>query len=352
MDDSTLRVIGGVDCHSATHHAVALDQHGQRLGDRQFAATATGYRQLLQWLQHFGTLQAVGVEATASYGAGLTRCLTAAGIHVIEINQPHRHLRSRRGKTDAVDAEAAARAVRSGEARGLPKDTTGIVEAIRQLRLVRASAIKSRTAAVVQLRDLITTAPGAVRARLDRLPLASQLSACVRLRPNQQRLHMPLDAAKLALRTLSTRVRALDAEIAALDQHLAALVSSAAPRTLRHFGVGVATAAQLLISGGQNIHRLRSEATFAHLCAAAPIPASSGLSNRHRLNPYGDRHANAALYTIAIVRLRHCPRTRAYVARRTSQGLSKRDILRCLKRYIARELFHALRADLATLSTT
>jgi transposase len=351
MDQTHIRVIGGVDCHAATHHAVALDQQGRRLADREFRATAAGYRQLLSWLHAFGTPEAVGVESTSSYGAGLTRVLIAAGIRVVEINQPHRHLRSRRGKSDAVDAEAAARMVLSGEATGLPKDTTGIVEAIRQLRVVRTSALKSRTAAYGQLRDLILTAPTPLRMRLAGQPLAARVQTCARLRPALSRVREPLEATKVALRTLSTRVQALDAEIATLDEQLAALVAVAAPRTLAHFGVGVVTAAQLLVSAGQNLTRLASEAAFAHLCAAAPIPASSGLTTRHRLNPYGDRHANAALHLVALVRLRYCERTRAYAARRTAQGLSKRDILRCLKRYLARELFHTLTADLAALPT-
>lgn len=351
MDDRYIRVIGGVDCHSATHYAVALDQHGRRLGDQEVRATAAGYEQVLSWLRSFGTLEAVGVESTSSYGAGLTRVLIAAGVHVVEINQPHRHLRSRRGKSDAVDAEAAARAVLAGDASGRPKDTTGIVEAIRQLRLVRTSAVKSRTAACGQLRDVITTAPTALRAQLNGLSPASKLHTCARLRPALSRLREPLEAAKVALRSLSVRVQALDAEIATLDQQLAALVAEAAPRTLSRFGVGPLTTAQLLVSGGQNMARLVSEAAFAHLCAAAPIPASSGLTRRHRLNPYGDRHANAALHTVALVRLRYCDRTRAYAARRTAQGLSKRDVLRCLKRYLARELFHTLTADLAALPT-
>jgi transposase len=306
---------------------------------------------LLTWLQHWGHLQAVGVESTASYGAGLTRQLRAAGVCVIEVNRPHRQLRYRRGKTDVLDAEGAARQVLSGEATSVPKDSTGCVEAIRCVRLVRASAVKARTAALAQLGELIVTAPACLRERLgpSTTSLHAQATRCARLRANQAHLHQPLEAAKLALRSLAQRILALDAEIARFDQHLTKLVTSVAPRTLALLGVGTAAAAQLLVTAGQNIDRLGHEAAFAQLCGVAPVPASSGKTNRHRLNVGGDRQANATLYLIAVCRLRYCQRTRAYVARRTAQGRSKREVLRCLKRYIARELFRVLRADLAAL---
>jgi len=346
MADNETAVIGGVDCHLDTHHAVALDQHGRRLGDHEFRATLAGYGQLLKWLRQFGGVEAIGVESTASYGAGLTRFLTAAGTRVVEINQPHRHLRHRRGKTDAIDAEAAARKVLSGEAAAIPKDTTGIVESIRQLRLVRAGAIKARSAALAQIGDLIATAPTELRERLTRKTLRGQASVCARLRPDQARMNEPIQAAKLALRTLSERIVILDAEVATFDRHLESLVAKAAPRTIALLGVSTGHAGQLLVTAGQNLDRLYSEAALAHLCGAAPVPASSGKTTRHRLNWGGARQANSALHMIAVVRLRYCSRTRAYAERRTSEGRSKREILRCLKRYIAREVFLSLRVDL------
>lgn len=343
-------VIGGVDCHLETHHAVALDAQGRRLGDQSFPASTSGYRALLGWLQQFGAVQAVGVESTASYGAGLTRLLLAAGINVVEVNQPHRQLRYRHGKTDALDAEGAARKVLSGEAIAQPKDTTGTIESIRQLRLVRASAVKARTAALAQLGELITTAPAALRERLTPCTsLHAQATRCARLRADQARLHQPLEAAKLAVCSLARRILALDREIASFDTQLTKLLSLVAPHTMALLGVGTVTAAQLLITAGQNADRIGDEAAFAHLCGVAPIPASSGKTQRYRLNIGGDRQANAALYLIAVCRLRYCERTRAYAARRSAEGRSKRDILRCLKRYIAREVFHAVRADLAPM---
>lgn len=348
-----LTVIGGVDCHLETHHAVALDAQGRRLGDHSFPVSTSGYRALLAWLQQFGAVQAVGVESTASYGAGLTRSLVAAGIKVVEVNQPHRQLRYRRGKTDAIDAEGAARKVLSGEAITQPKDTTGSIESIRQLRLVRASAVKARTAALAQLGELITTAPAALRERLTPCTsLHAQATRCARLRADQAHLQQPLEAAKLAVCSLGRRILALDREIASFDRQLTKLLSVVAPRTTALLGVGTITAAQLLITAGQNADRVSDEAAFAHLCGVAPIPASSGKTQRYRLNIGGDRQANAALYLIAVCRLRYCQRTRAYAARRTAEGRSKRDILRCLKRYIAREVFHAVRADLTRMPIT
>jgi transposase len=350
--DDTAIVVGGVDCHAEVHHAAALDGAGRRLDERAFPATRPGYEQLLAWLCGFGSVTVVGVESTGSYGAGLTRFLLQAGVRVVEINQPHAHLRHRRGKTDAVDAEAAARKVLSGEATVVPKDTTGAVEAIRQLRLTRRSAVKARAVALRQLGDLIVTAPARLRERLSCKTLPGQAAVCARFRPDRQRLMDPMQAAKLALRTLARRIAALDAEIARLDEHLEQLVRAVAPRTIALLGIGPQHAGQLLVTAGQNISRLHSEAAFAHLCGVDPIPASSGKTTRHRLNPGGDRDANSALHMIAVVRLRYCERTQQYAKRRMAEGRSKREILRCLKRFIAREVYRMLRADLSDLAAT
>jgi hypothetical protein len=317
MPTTNAAVIGGVDCHADTHHAVALDGCGRRLGDAQFPATAAGDQALLAWLRAFGPVTMVGVESTSAYGAGLTRHLLAGSVRVVEVNQPHPHARRRRGKTDPLDAEAAAHKALSGEATTVPKDTTGIVEAIRLLRVARAGAVKAHTAALNQLGELLLTAPEPLRRQLtsQRKTLSGRVSVCARLRPDPARLADPIQAAKLALRAVAERAQQLDRRARDLD-------------------------------------RLGSEAAFAHLCAADPIPASSGKTTPHRLNPGGDRDANTALHLIAVVRLRYCPRTRAYAARRTAQGLSKREIVRCLKRYIAREVYYRLRRDLAALQPT
>jgi transposase len=275
--------------------------------------------------------------------------LQSEGVTVIEVNRPHQQLRRRRGKSDPIDAEGAARMVLAGEATALGKDHSGIVEAIRVLRVARSGAVKSRTAALNQLKDLITTAPETVRAPLRGLRLLQKAKACAQLRADMSRLHDPTQATLAALRALADRITALTEEITRATKQLRALVAQAAPRTMGLHGVSAEHAGQLLATAGDNPHRLRSEAAFAALCAAAPIPASSGKTDRHRLNPAGDRNANQALHMIAVVRMRWCPATRAYVDRRTAEGLSKKDIMRCLKRYIAREVYRAIQADLANL---
>jgi hypothetical protein len=280
----------------------------------------------------------------------LVRVLVGHGILVVDVNRPHPHARHRRGKSDPIDAELAARAAQSGEARAIAKQTSGVVEAIRQLTVTRDGAIKARIAALNQLNDLLITAPDELRQRLAiRKSLPGKATLCQRLRADSSRLDDPLQAAKLALHSVAQRIAQLNAEIRLLDQQLGPLVAGAAPRTVALLGVSTGHASTLLVSAGQNIERLRSEAAFSMLCAASPVPASSGRRDRHRLNYGGDRQANRALHMIAVCRLRYCQRTRAYAARRTAEGRSKRDIIRCLKRYIARELYHALRADLTAI---
>jgi transposase len=345
-------VIGGVDTHGRTHHAAVIDQHGRLLADAEFCARADGYRMLLSWLRRHGKVQAVGVEGTGTYGAGLARFLLDADVRVVEVDRPDRKLRRQRGKSDPLDAEAAARAVLAGTATALPKRRDGIVEAIRALRAVRASAVKARTAAINQLKALLITAPADLRESLEDGSTVRQVAACARLRPDLAQLADPAQATKAALRAVAARILGLEEEIALADQRLAKLVARAAPRTIRLLAIGVDHAGQLLVTAGDNPERLRGEASFAHLCGAAPIPASSGKTRRHRLHRGGDRDANRALHLAVIVRMRYCPRTRAYVQRRTREGLSKPEIMRCVKRYLAREVYHTLVADFEALHAT
>jgi transposase len=266
------------------------------------------------------------VESSGAYGAALTRHLVAAGVKVVEVNRPHAHTRNRRGKNDAIDAEAAARKVLAGECTAVPKDTIGIVEAIRQLLLARASAVHARAAALHQLGELVVTSPADVRASLTAKTLAGKASQATRWRPDPARLADPAQAARIALRSIGRRIHALSDEIKLLDAQLSTLVTRAAPKTLALLGVGIVHTAQMLITAGQNIERLRSENAFAHMCGADPIEASSGKTERHRLNPGGDRDANRTLYLIAVVRpaallrphprLRHPPRRRRKVQER------------------------------------
>lgn len=335
------RITGGVDTHSQTHHAAVQLMNGARIADAQFPATSAGYAQLLAWMGSFGRLHAVGVEGTGSYGAGLARHLRDQGVTVIEVSQPDRRQRRTKGKSDPLDAYAAADAVLSGRASAIPKAGTGIVEAIRALHLVRAGAVKGRTAAINELKGLLITAPADIREQLAGAGPPPLIASCARLRPTGDPAS-PAHATRTALRSLARRCRALTTEITSLDTQLTPLVTAARPQLTAIGGAGTETAAQLLITCGDNPDRLRSEAAFAALCGVSPIPASSGKTTRHRLNRGGDRQANRALYMIVLGRMGWCPRTRAYVARRTAQGQSAKEIIRSLKRYLAREIYKAL----------
>jgi transposase len=351
MPTTDRNVTAGVDTHGRTHHAGVIDEVGRELGDREFPATAAGYRQLLAWLHRFGTVIAVGVEGTGAYGAGLARFLTASGVRVIEVDRPDRRDRHAHGKSDPLDAYAAARAVLAGRATGIPKSRTGTVESIRMLRIVRTSAVKARTAAINEFHALVLTAPEQLRETFRPLTRLQQLHRAAKMRPCPDRAADPTQAIKIALRRLAERIHLLDTEIGDANQQLAALTSTAAPATSSLLGVGPDVAGQLLTTAGDNPDRLRNEAAFAHLTGVAPLPASSGNTQRHRLNRGGDRQANSALYRVAIVRMRYHQPTRDYVTRRTQQGLTKREIIRCLKRHIAREIYTALITDFPPTTT-
>jgi len=342
----TQTIIVGVDTHQRTHHAAVLGVDGALLASGEFPATAHGHTALLDWAAGLGVIDRIGVESTGSYGAGLTRHLLLAGLDVIEVNRPDKTTRARDGKSDPIDAEAAARAVLSGRATARPKITTGVVEAIRMLMVAHDSAVKARTAAYSQLRDVTTTAPAELHDTLIALTATMRVRKVVALRPDTTRLTDPTQAAKLALRTLGRRIQTLTDEITATNKTLDRLVADTVPTLIARPQIGTLTAAQLLVTAGQNLNRFRTEAAFAKLTGAAPLPASSGKTRRMRLNRGGDRQANRALYLIAIGRLASDPDTIAYATRRTREGLTRRDIIRCLKRAIARETYNALRTDL------
>jgi transposase len=344
MADQPAEVILGVDTHADVHVAAVLDHLGRLQGRLQVPTTRAGYQRLLDWAGRHGQLTRAGVEGTGTYGAGLTRFLTGAGVKVIEVDRPNRQRRRRRGKSDPTDAEAAARAVLAGEATATPKTRSGIVESIRVLRVARKGVLKARTQAANQLRDLLVTAPEELHAELHRLSTARRVQRLVAGKPAGGA--DPASATRRALWHLARRYQTLTAELDVLNADLAVLTRQAAPRLLARCGVGVETAGQLLVTAGDNPDRLHSEAALAALCGASPVEASSGKTTRHRLNRGGDRQANNALWVIALTRLRDDPRTRAYAERRTKQGKSTRDILRCLKRYLARELLPLLKADL------
>ncbi|MGW2787722.1 IS110 family transposase [Streptomyces populi] len=331
----------GVDTHKDVHVAAVTDQLGRVLGSSPFQATAVGYDELLSWAREFGDVRRAGVEGTGSYGAGLARYLLSQGVQVTEVNRPDRAKRRSRGKNDTVDAEAAAQAVVSERATAVPKRGDGPVEQIRVYKMTRDSAVKARKQVINQLKAILISADPALREQLAALGRAALVTACVDLDDAQ---HPGAGSAVLhTLRTLARRIKALTAEATDLAKRMETLVKDVAPALLEEHGVGVDSAACLLIAAGDNPERLTGEDAFAALCGVSPVERSSGKTHRHRLNRGGDRQANAALFRIVLTRLRGEPRTVAYIERRTAEGKTKREIIRCLKRYLARHLFNIIR---------
>jgi transposase len=353
-EQPTEEVILGVDTHNDVHVAAVITTLGVLLGTKAFPTTAAGYSALLAWAQGHGRLRRAGVEGASSHGTALTRHLRRHQVHVIEINRPDRSTRRRRGKTDALDAENAARAVLSGTATAEAKAGDGPAEAIRMFKIAKDSAIKSRTQAINQLRAVLVRAEPHLRESLAGLGPITLFRTCATL-PEASTTTCG-SATITVLRGLARRILALTDEVKTLNKHLTAQLKACAPGLLERHGVGPDTAAALLIAAGDNPQRLTSAAAFAALCGVNPVEASSGKNTRHRLNRGGDRRANSALYTIVLTRLGRDRRTRDYANRRTMQGKSTKDTIRCLKRYVARELFpiivSALRPAATPASTT
>ena len=337
-------VILGVDTHLDVHVGVVIDALGRLQGTLAVATNPGGYEQLLRWAQGFGALHRAGVEGTGSYGAGLASFLENNSIQVFEVNRPDRARRRSRGKSDPTDAESAARTVLAGDAKGHPKTHNGLAEALRIVSVARRSDVKAKTQAINQLRALLVSAPECIREAALKVKPEQCVAACIALPACDHNAAMA--SLRTTLRLLAKRWTALGEEVRELDTQLARLAKQAAPRLLARFGVGPQTAAILLATAGDNPTRLRNEAALAALCGVNPLSASSGKVCRHRLNRGGERQANNALWTIAMVRMRSDARTREYVARRTREGLSKKEIHRCLKRYIVRELYPLILADL------
>lgn len=332
-------VVIGADTHLDTIHLAALSDTGKPLGDAEFPTRPAGYYVAVKWAQSFGTVVVAGVEGTNSYGAGLTRALQEAGIDVVEVNRPDRAARRRRGKSDPLDAYAAARTALSGHGVAAPKDVR--TAALSALLTARRGAVKAQTAATNQIQSLLVTAPVELRERYRRHTTRGLVKALAGCRPSAH-ADPTATAVLTALKTLAYRAQFLHRQEHELTQQIHDLVQQINPALRAAHGIGADTAAALLITAGMNPHRLRSEAAFAALCGTAPVPASSGKTNRHRLSRGGDRSANNALYRIALVRMSNDPRTRDYVVRQTANGRSKKEILRMLKRAIAREVFRLL----------
>jgi transposase len=339
MNESTaVEIIIGVDTHKHVHAAVAINALGARVGAMTAPVSAQGYRDLEAWARSLGPIRAFGIEGTGCYGAGLSRALQARGHAVLEVNRSNRQSRHQHGKSDPLDAENAARAVLGGQAQAVPKSGTSSVEMIRHLKVARDTAVKARSQAMLTLKSILVSAPAALREQLEaitsKMALIRRLAA---LRPGP--LTSTTASARFSLRTIARRWLALDAEIQAHDAHLHHLTAACAPAMTNAPGISTGTTAEMLLLVGDNPERIRSEAAFAKLCGACPIPASSGKTQRHRLNRGGNRQANAALYRVVVGRMRSHQPTLDYVAKRTAEGKAKREIIRCLKRFLAREIY-------------
>ncbi|MFD8079391.1 IS110 family transposase [Streptomyces sp. NPDC059718] len=338
--DLSEEVVLGVDTHKDIHAAAVVTTTGAVLDNRAFPTTREGYRQLLSWARSFGRLQRAGVECTGSYGAALTRYLHSEGLTVTEVNQPDKAVRRRRGKSDAIDAAAAAHAVLSGRATAAAKTINGPVETIRLFKMAKTSAVKSRSQAINQLKAILVAADPALRESLAGLSNPRLIRRCSELNPGED--PGPAGAARHTLRLLARRILHLTDEISELTSRITATIGICAPKLLDVYGVGPDTASALLTAAGDNPQRMGSEASFAALCGAGPVEASSGKTQRRRLNRGGDRQANSALYTIVLARMRWDTRTRAYIERRISEGKTHREAIRCLKRYVAREIYQTI----------
>lgn len=333
-------VYAGADTHTDTIHVAVIDDFGRELDDREFATTPIGYRDALAFLRSFGAVQVLGIEGTSSYGAGLAVAARTAGIAVREVIRPEATVRRMQGKSDPIDAYQAARAALTGRAKTAPKDED--IEGLRALLNARRSAAKARTAAMNQIHAQLITAPVEVREKYRQLRDKRLIDALTACRPGTRggvATHV-----LLAVKMLAQRHRFLTQQIELLDDQLRGLVATMNLNLMSARGIGPVTAAQLLLTAGGNPERLASEASFAALCGTAPVPASSGKTTRYRLSRGGDRHANAALHTIATVRMSSDPRTREFVAAQRAKGRSNPELLRILKRAIAREAYKLLQA--------
>lgn len=332
-------VIGGVDTHKDLHVAAVVDEHNRVLGSQCFPTTRHGYKQMLAWMRSCGQLRRVGVEATGTYGAGLLRYLQNAGVEVLEVTTPDSGDRRKRGKNDDLDAQNAAHAAFAGMRTVTPKTRDGMIESLRVLKACRKTAVAARRVALQMIHNTVVCAPDELRDTLRKLTRMELIRTLAAWRPDMTDYRAMASAYRIALKSLARRYLELHDEIADLDAMIAAIVDELAPALVTRNSIGHASAAQLLLTAGDNSERLHSEASFAALCGVSPVPASSGKTTRHRLNRGGDRAANSALHIIAIGRLRTDPRTKSYIAKRIAEGHSKLEAIRCLKRYIAREIF-------------
>ncbi|MHA7224135.1 IS110 family RNA-guided transposase [Arthrobacter sp. RHLT1-20] len=341
MANEHLKVIAGIDTHADTHHVAIITETGAHVADQEFLAVGSGYRDIVRFITGFGPVIAAGVEGTGSYGAQLARVLTKEGIRVLEVMRPNRQGRRLKGKSDPLDAYQAAESALAGRGTATPKARDGAVESLRVLRAERATAMRARVAVMNQVQGILVAAPETLRARYRGLTSAALMAALEKTRPAGS-MSEPSNATATVLKRLALRYRALHQELALIDVELDAIITIQAPMIRDLHGVGTEVASQLLVTAGDNPERISTEAQFAALVGVAPVPASSGKTTRHRLSRGGDRQANKAIHHVALVRMMSDTRTKAYVAKRRQEGKSTKETMRCLKRYIAREIYNQL----------
>jgi transposase len=346
-ESSSRKVTLGVDTHLDVHVGAAIDQAGRLLGTKSVSANSIGYQDLFTWASSFGIVNKAGIEGTGTYGAGLYKSQKDRGVCVIEVNRPDRASRRLQGKSDTTDAVCAAKSVLSGKSTAIPKQQSGACEALRITSVARRSAIKAKTQAINQIRSLLVSSPQDIREKLWCTKAKGCVDACLKVKSLGDTTL--LQAMTVTLKLLATRWLMLSEELNQLDRQLDNLTQKHASQLRHRFGVGPQTAAILLSVAGDNPERLKNESALASMCGVNPLPASSGKITRHRLNRGGSRIANNALWTIVMVRMRSDPRTQSYVDRRTAEGLTNKEIQRCLKRYIVRELFPVIMSDLANI---
>lgn len=332
-------VVIGADTHLDTIHLAALDSVGKPLGDAEFRTCPRGYAAAIAWARQQGSILIAGVEGTSSYGMGLTTALQESGITVVEVIRSDRSARRRQGKSDPLDAYSAARIALAGEGVAVPKDEN--TTALRALLTARRGAMKARTSAINQIRSLLVTAPAELRERYRGHSRIALIRALARCRPASHGDPRAC-AVLIGCKAMAQQVEFLEAQERDLTAQLDELVTAINPGLRAAYGIGPDTAAQFLVTAGGNPDRLRNEASFAALCGTAPVPASSGKTQRHRLSRGGDRAANNALHRMALVRMSADKRTREYVDRQLANGRSKMEVLRLLKRALAREVFRLL----------
>ena len=333
------RIYAGVDTHSDTHTLALIDEYGRPLATQTFTADPTGYERLAAMIGDPDACLGIGVEGTNSYGAAPARRLVEAGYDVHEVLRPKRAVRRRDGKSDPVDALAAARSVLAGDGTSVPKSADGWVEALRALNAERAQLVTAMTALSNSATGLLTTAPEHIRERYRGLRTPIRMRRLAVCRPSGNMVEQGM---LVALKAAGKAWKALKEQADLLEKNMRLILEEHARPLLDIYCASTVTAATLAIVAGDNPERIRSEAAFAKLCGACPIPASSGKTNRHRLNKGGNRQGNSALHHIAIVRMRYHQPTRDYVNRKTGEGKGKMEIIRCLKRFIAREAYRAL----------